>query len=336
MRKYLILCLISLSILACNKEPEKHKNNSQLLVYATENKACQDFWQKNSEEFTELFDCDIEWKIFSESKDLYAELKHDIDSTEIKVDLVLGLDNLTANQAIIDSVFLQVDLPNFSKLNEKFKIPDGKLVPICYSPMGFIFNTSMQENYPETFGEMQDGIYQKKILMARPDKSAIGNAYLAFSVAAFGRNGYGHFWRSLSDNIFLITDSWDLAIDMFLAELAPMILAPVSYVSYFNQLEADKFASFIPQEGTIYYLEYGAVLAGSEAKKLAENFLNYTISDQFQINILRGRTLLPTNKNITVNIELPKENKIHKLPYTTVQKANQIPGWNKRWERLIQ
>jgi len=336
MRKHLILCMILLSLLACNKEQETHKNNSQLVIYATENKACQGFWQKNSEEFTELFDCDIEWKIFSESKDLYAELKHDIDSTEIKVDLVLGLDNLTANQARIDSVFLQVDLHNFSKLSEKFKILDDKLVPICYSPMGFIYNTSMQESYPTTFGELQDGIYQKKILMPRPGESAIGNAYLAFSVAAFGRNGYGHFWRSLSDNIFLSTDSWDLAIDMFLAELAPMILAPVSYVSYFNQLEADRFASFIPQEGTIYYLEYGAVLADSETKELAKEYLNYTISDLFQINILQGRALLPTNKNITVNIALPKENKIHKLPFTTAQKAKQIPGWSKRWERLTQ
>ncbi len=334
-RKLFFLLLIIISLSACKKGKSKVTENPKLLIYATENKSSELFWQNYSQQFTDLFDCDIEWKIFTEPEALYSDLKSKTDSLNCEVDLVLGLDNLTIKQANLDSIFTSVKLSNEVKLLRDFEIYEEHFVPFAYSPIGFIYNVNIHSEYPKTFGELQDGMYYNRIIVPNPKDTSIGANYLVFTVEAFGRNAYGHFWRSLKDNIYETPDSFDLAVDKFLAEMGSILIAPISMENYLNELNENSYGSFIPIEGTTEYIEYGAVLENSKHPELAENFLNYVISDEFQINIFEHKKLFPTNKNIKLNLEMPKNYKTYKLPYSNAQLIKQLPYWKKRWEKLV-
>jgi ABC-type Fe3+ transport system substrate-binding protein len=105
--------------------------------------------------------------------------------------------------------------------------------------------------------------------------------------------------------------------------------------NYLNELNADSYGSFIPLEGTTDFIEYGAILKNSNHQILAKNFLNYVISDEFQINVFAYKRLFPTNKNIKLNFGIPQNYKLYKLPYSKAQVVKQLPLWKKRWEKLI-
>ena len=335
MKKIIGLSLLFVLILACAKEKVATPEH-QLYVFATEKKICQNFWQDNLTEFSELFDCEISWKIFAEPSEMYAEYAR-LDSVQKHPDLILGLDEVAAARAKTDSVFAKADLNNLNKLNSRLKTKEDKLIPLFYSSLGFLYNKAAITDHPQSFGEIQDGVWQKQLLMSHPLHSALGKSFLTWSIAAFGRNGYGHFWRSMKDNIFSAPPDWDTAADMFLAEQANILFIPSSYYAYFLQLHSEeKYGLFVPAEGSYLYQEYGGVLLDSAHKKIAFDLLNYLISENFQAEAASQRYLLPSNKNIKHKLPLPQNNKIFRLQYSDQQLAQNIDRWSKRWERLTQ
>lgn len=336
MKKIIALSLFLLLILACAKEKKKADPAHQLYVFATEKKVCPNFWQDNMIEFSEVFDCDISWKIFAEPGEMYAEYAG-LDSLQKRPDLILGLDEVAAAQAKNDSAFAPAKLNNLNKLNNRLKSKEDKLIPLFYSSLGFLYNKTAITNHPQSFGEIQDGVWQKQLLMSHPINSALGKTFLTWSIAAFGRNGYGHFWRSMKDNIYSAPADWDRAADMFLAEQANILFVPCSYYSYFQELQSeDKYGLFVPAEGSYLYQEYGGVLLASAHKKIAFDLLNYLISDNFQGKAAGQRYLYPSNKNIEHKLPLPENNKIFRLQYSDQQLAKHIGRWSNRWERLTQ
>jgi len=328
------LLLLSLLLAACSPEDTAQPQSQKLYIFATENKVSENFWQDNLAEFSEIFDCEISWQIFSDPYQMYAEYSN-LDSLQQQPDLILGLDEIVAAKAITDSVFAEVKLNNLHLMNKRMRSKQDKLIPLFYSSLGFLYNKSNIENHPHTFGEIQDGIWQQQVLMAHPLTSALGNSFLIWSIAAFGPNGYGHFWRSMKDNIYQAPADWDLAADMFLADQAPILYAPTSYYDYFADLaEPDKYGLFVPAEGTFLYTEFGGVLQQSSQPKLATDLLNYLISDNFQSKASCSRHLLPINKNIEHDLLLPENKRIFRLQYSASQIDRNNQRWGERWERL--
>lgn len=336
MKKIILLILIILLLSACRGIEDKPQPKKQLYIYATENKISEGFWNKNLENYCELFDCEIEFKIFSDPIDLYSDL-NSLDSLAVSPDIILGIDNIIAAKVLIDEITIPLNLSNENKLIEEIKVQDQCLVPFAYSPLSFFYNKEIISEVPKTFGEMQDGFWQNQIILPDVTTSTTGNLLLAWSVAAFGKNGYGHFWRSLKDNIYQITTSWDLAIDMFLADMAPIVISPASYLSHLNSLAgSDKFGSFIPAEGSFLYLEYGAVLVNCQEKELANNLVNYLISNEFQASVASERKLLPVTNQIKHKLIVPRYSTVFKLPYSNLEIVNKNSIWGKQWKKLLQ
>ncbi len=335
MRIKIIILLSLITFFGCKERNSEPKQNTIINVYAYENKFCPDYWKTNLVAFENVFECTINLTIFDNTHKMIDKIMQEKDST--KVDVVLGIDNMLAAKVIADSIFTPLRLKNTASSNNIIKAKEDKLIPLFYSPLAFLYEVEEFPNVPETFGEMQDGIWKNKLIVSNPLTSAEGNSFLGWSIAAFGTNGYGHFWRSMKANIYAITTSWDKAIDMFLADEAPLVICPASYLEYFLQVEnTDKYNTFIPAEGTFIYSEFGGVLESSENKKEATNLLNYLLSDEFQQTIVSQRWMIPINKNINHNLPIAE----YEIDLTKNLKdeaiAENLTKWGKRWLKLTQ
>ncbi|MDY6915895.1 MAG: hypothetical protein SVM86_06240, partial [Candidatus Cloacimonadota bacterium] len=152
MKKILLLIIILTICGTCKKEKEnilEKGKSSDLTIYLTESimnhKGWNDFFENKN----------IEVKRFANSLELAQKLYEE----PLDADLVIGLDNTSCSNFKIDSLFCkhELDVPVIKSL----EIDDeGYLIPYGYNYLAFIYRSG--EEYPKSFGEIQDSKWNQK------------------------------------------------------------------------------------------------------------------------------------------------------------------------------
>ncbi len=338
--KKAILLLFVISILACNKQNNDFAANETrtLNIYAVEIFLNDDFYENTIPIFTDLIDCKVNITKFTDALSMLERAILEKDSTEI--DLLFGLDNTLLFKAEKESLFLEYDSNNLNYVHDEFIFDEQhRINPICYSHISFNYNTNVITNPPSTFGEMQDGKFKDQIIITDPRTSSVGRAMLFWSVAAFGRNGYGHFWRSIKDNIFNIYSNKNEAYNAYLAGEAPMILSmETTPIYHLQQDNTDKYRSTIPKEGGFKFILGVGILRSSQNEYLAKKFVDFLLSKDFQETITESMWMKPVNKKIKLPIDykiLPEITKDYSKDLTTRQTRSQYNEWIAKWKRIM-
>ncbi|HPR17878.1 MAG TPA: ABC transporter substrate-binding protein, partial [Candidatus Cloacimonadota bacterium] len=209
MKNIFILTLLLTILLGCQcrteSVPDFHADT--LRVYATEVFLNDDFYDEVFPIFQNIFHCHVQTTVF---QDGFALLDTIRQNDSLDIDIVFGFDNVILNEIRGDSLFIPYEAQNLRFVKKDWQIdPTFQMTPVSHTQIGFIYDSYSIGNAPSTFGEMQDGILKDKIIIINPNTSSLGRAMLIWSVAAFGENGYSHFWRSVKANIYKITDNYD-------------------------------------------------------------------------------------------------------------------------------
>lgn len=340
MRYFILTILFLICLQACFWEkPEKVTLESdKLFVYTSEVFLNEDFYDDFFQIFEQIFKCTIEFTKFSSASEMLAEVVSQKDS--INVDVVLGVDNTIFYNVLRDSVFLAYEPQNL-KYVDKNLIFDNTyhVIPVYYGQLAFIYNSYAIEKAPVTFGEMQDGKFKKKIILMHPESSSLGRGMLLWSVAAFGENGYSHFWRSVKENIFSIADNYDDAYNMFLAGQAPLVIGYSTSPVYHSRKEnSPKYKSTIPSEGSFNLITGAGIVKNTDKQKLAKHFIEFLLSDNFQSFIPDNMWMYPVNNKVNTGSNyklLPFSKKDHStiLPQRVIRKN--LPIWIEKWESIM-
>ena len=340
MKSILLVCIGTFLIIGCStqKETVQNSDNSELNIYASSIFLNSDFYSDVIPVFEEIFNCHIRLKEFNNVQSMFQQIIAEKDSLE--VDIILGLDNTLSAEAISESLFIDYEPKNL-KFVKKELIFDktNHLNPVYYCNLAFIYNSDAVEEPPETFGEMQDGKFKNMIVIPNPETSSFGRSMLLWSVSAFGENGYGHFWRSVKENIFTVAEDYNDAYNVFLAAEAPLLFGFSTIPVYYSQInKTTKYRSIIPQEGG-YYLIHGVGIARStKHQRLAEQFVEFLLSEDFQNLIPKETWMFPVNKKVELPYEFkllpePKKNLNGELSSRVVQRS--LKSWIKRWKKIM-
>ena len=339
MKKIIILLFVIL-ILSCNKQDENEiaEEIPTLNIYAVDVFLNEDFYENTIPIFTKIFNCEVSITKFPNALSMLEKAILEKDSTDI--DLLFGIDNTLLFLAEQDSLFIQYESNNLHNIHEDLILDkEHRINPVCFSNIAFNYNSYVISDPPITFGEMQDGKFKDQIIILDPRTSSIGRAMLYWSVAAFGRNGYGHFWRSIKENVFSIFDNQNDAYNAYLAGEAPMIIGmettPIYHILHDN---IDKYKSTIPQEGGFKFIIGVGILTSSQKKYNARKFVDFLLSKEFQEMITEEMWMKPANKKIKlpVNYEiLPQISKDYTDELTTRQTRWQYDEWITKWKRIM-
>ena len=335
-------CFLSLIILiACSREKKEVRipDHSQLQVYLVSNYLTTENYQNAFELFNPSTNCNLDLKIFRDGQELVDCYLNEKDSLNF-VDVLVGIDNVLAADLEEEEILTEYKSDSKQKLKEDlFLTRFPEFIPLAYSYLAFIYNREETASPPLTFGIMQDGIWKEKLIIFDPESSSLGRAMLFWSVSAFGENGYGHFWRSIKENIFQVCPSFNEGYSMFLAQEAPLVLAFLTTPIYHRRENiTNKMSSVIPSEGSFRYVYGAGICKKSDNKELAGEFIDFLISNSFQVFIPYSLWLYPANIEVELppefnRLDLPKNDITDHLSLKSIKRGKR--RWLKRWKEII-
>ena len=234
-----------------------------------------------------------------------------LEGENTKADLVLGLDMNLFNAAEKSELFVSHNLKN---INKKLTLPldweSDIFVPYNYGYFAFVYNNKTLKNPPLS---MEDLINKTdaRIVIQDPRTSTPGLGLLTWMKALYGDSAQNK-WSQLNKKIISVTKGWtDAYYNFFMAGEADIVLSystsPAAHIMF--EENYDISASTF-KEGNYISVEFAGILNSSKNKQMANKFLDFMISDDFQ-KVIPGTNIMYPVTNVEIpeafnKLEIPK------------------------------
>jgi thiamine transport system substrate-binding protein len=258
---------------------QAQSNKPTLVVYAYDSFTAS--WgpaPKVKEAFEKECGCNLEF--VSTSSAIGTLRKIQLEGKNTKADILLGLDKSSAGIARKTGLFMEHGLDT-SKLDLPIKWNDKEFLPYDYGYFAFVYDSSKTKQVPHSFEELLKMPKDFKIIIQDPRSSTPGLGLMLWVKKVYGDKA-GEYWKELAPRIVTITKGWSEAYGLFLKGEADMVLSyttsPAYHIIAENKINY-KTADF--KEGHYGQVEVAAILKSSKHKKLAKQFLEFTMSETF-------------------------------------------------------
>ena len=218
-----------------------------------------------------------------------------LEGASTQADLVLGLDLNLVDDAKKSGLFASHSVDT-SNLSMPIAWQDDTFVPFDYGYFAFVYNTELMPNPPKSLDELVNAGPELKIIIQDPRSSTPGLGLLLWMKSVYGDNTDAA-WSKLSDNILTTTKGWSEAyFSLFLAGEAPMVLSYSTSPAYHMAIEGtEQYQAAAFEEGHYLQVEVAAKLKASKNSELADDFLNFMVSEGFQKHLPLSNVMYPVN-----------------------------------------
>ncbi len=229
---------------------------------------------KVKEAFEAVCDCDLNLVGVEDGAALLSRIRLEGESSD--ADVVLGLDTNLITAAKETGLFAP------SAVTAEYALPiewsDDVFAPYDWGYFAFVHNADAAA--PANFRDLADS--DTKIIIQDPRSSTPGLGLLLWVKAAYGDDA-PQIWAGLADNIVTVTKGWSEAYGLFLEGEADMVLSYTTSPAYHLIAEEDASkAAAAFDEGHYMQVEVAGKLAGTDQPELADQFLQFMVSDAFQ------------------------------------------------------
>ena len=254
-----------------------------------------------------------------------------LEGSNTKADIILGLDMNLFNSAENSELFTAHNLNN---INEKLNLPiewnSEIFVPYNYGYFAFVYNNKKLKNPPKSMDELLN-ITDARIVIQDPRTSTPGLGLLTWMKILYGENAQEN-WSKLNKKIISVTKGWtDAYYNFFMSGEADIVLSystsPAAHIMFEENYD---ISASIFEEGNYLSVEFAGILKSSKNKKVANIFLDFMLSDEFQKVLPSTNIMYPVT-----NIKLPdafNELEIPKALQLNPKKINDFKGeWINEW-----
>ncbi|MBL4872281.1 MAG: thiamine ABC transporter substrate binding subunit [Rhodobacteraceae bacterium] len=227
--------------------------------------------------FEETCGCDLVFVGAGDGAALLSRMK--LEGARTKADVVLGLDtSLIANAKATGLFAPHNGIP--ADLDLPIEWSDDVFLPFDWGYFAFVYDKTVLLNAPTSFAALLES--DVSIIIQDPRSSTPGLGLLLWVKEIYGDRA-AEAWETLSPRIVTVTKGWSEAYGMFLEGEADMVLSYTTSPAYHLIAEEDDTkAAAIFDEGHYMQIEVAAKTAGSKHGVLADEFLDFMMSDAFQ------------------------------------------------------
>ena len=277
--------LIALAILSAT--PAMAQDKPVLTVYAGDSVTSE--WgpgPKIEEGFEAFCNCDLKFV----TGELLPRILMEGSGTE--ADIVFGLNTDVTARARASGLFAPHG-QNTSDMSLPIEWTDEIFLPYNWGETAFVYDDTRLENPPKSFAELLDAPDDLKIVIQDPRSSVSGLAMLLWVKAIYGDKA-PEAWAKLAPKVLTVTKGWSEAYGMFTEGEADMVLSYTTSPAYHIAAEDDltKHAAIFP-EGHYFMAELVAQVASTDQPELAQDFMDWVLTPDFQKVIPLANWSLP-------------------------------------------
>ena len=250
-----------------------------------------------------------------------------LEGSNTKADIILGLDMNLFNSAENSELFTAHNLNN---INEKLNLPiewnSEIFVPYNYGYFAFVYNNKKLKNPPKSMDELLN-ITDARIVIQDPRTSTPGLGLLTWMKILYGENAQEN-WSKLNKKIISVTKGWtDAYYNFFMSGEADIVLSystsPAAHIMFEENYD---ISASIFEEGNYLSVEFAGILKSSKNKKVANIFLDFMLSDEFQKVLPSTNIMYPVT-----NIKLPDAFNELKIPKALQLNPKEINDYKDEW-----
>lgn len=273
-----------------------------------------------SEEVVAAFEAAHNAKVvFLTSGDAGSALNKAILTKEAPLaDLLFGVDNTFLSRALDEGIFEAYDAPALAEIPAVFKLDaENRALPVDFGDVCINYDKAWFAEkglaVPATLEDLTQPEYAGLLVVENPATSSPGLAFLMSTIAHFGEDGYLDFWASLRDNGVAVADGWETAYyTNFSASSGqgaqPMVVSygssPAAEVIFAETaLDDAPTASILGPETCYRQVEFVGILQGTANRALAEDFVDFMLSKEFQEDLPMQMFVYP----VLPSAQLPAE-----------------------------
>ncbi|WP_244183139.1 thiamine ABC transporter substrate binding subunit [Vibrio hangzhouensis] len=276
--------------------------------------------------------CDLNFVALDDGVSILNRLR--LEGSNSQADVVLGLDNNLMSEALASGLLAKhnADLSAVT-------LPNGwssdVFVPFDYGYFAFVYNTETVKNPPKSLKELVEQRDDLKVIYQDPRTSTPGQGLLLWMKSVYGEDA-SKAWQQLAQKTVTVTKGWSEAYSMFLEGESDLVLSYTTSPAYHIIAEQDKrFAAADFSEGHYTQVEVAAKVAGSSNQKLADEFMQFIVSEDFQSQIPTGNWMYPVvNRSLPAGFEaltVPTQ----ALSFSPDDVASNRKAWIREWQAAL-
>lgn len=250
-----------------------------------------------------------------------------LEGASTKADIVLGLDtNLTA-EAKATGLFVPHAAGADVKVPGDWK--DDTFVPYDYGYFAVVYDTEKLKNPPKSLKELVEGNPEEKIAIQDPRTSTPGLGLLLWVKSVYGDKA-PEAWAKLKGRVLTVTPGWSEAYGLFTKGEAPMVLSYTTSPAYHMVAEnTERYQAASFEEGHYLQIEVAGITTTGAKNPLAEKFMAFMTSPDFQDAVPETNWMLPAGK--TDKPLNPAFDKLVKPSKTLIFSADEVAANRKAW-----
>ncbi|MCS3433058.1 thiamine ABC transporter substrate binding subunit [Klebsiella sp. BIGb0407] len=277
-------------------------------------------------------DCELNFVALEDAVSLLNRLR--MEGKNSKADVILGLDNNLVDAAAQTKLFAPSTIDTSG-----LTIPGGwdnqTFIPYDYGYFAFVYDKNKLKNPPKSLKELVESDEKWKVIYQDPRTSTPGLGLLLWMQKVYGDNA-PQAWQNLAKKTVTVTKGWSEAYGLFLKGEADLVMSYTTSPAYhIIEDKKDNYAAANFSDGHYLQVEVAGQLASSKQPELAQQFLRFMISPDFQDKIATGNWMYPvTNVPLPAGFEqLVKPEST--LEFSPQQVAAERANWISQWQRAV-
>ncbi|NRB67510.1 MAG: thiamine ABC transporter substrate binding subunit [Vibrio sp.] len=276
--------------------------------------------------------CDVNFVDLDDGVSILNRLRLEGDNS--KADIVLGLDNNLMAEAQKTGLLAEHNVDTKS-----VKLPNGwedsTFVPYDFGYFAFVYNKEKLTNPPKSLKELVESRNDLKVIYQDPRTSTPGQGLMLWMKSVYGDDVVPA-WKLLAKKTVTVTKGWSEAYSMFLEGESDMVLSYTTSPSYHLIAESDsQYAAADFSEGHYTQVEVAAKVKASKNEKLADEFMTFILSDDFQSLMPTGNWMYPVTE-----VALPKGFETLTVPekalsFSAEEVAQNRKAWIREWQSAL-
>jgi thiamine transport system substrate-binding protein len=229
-------------------------------------------------------------------------------------DVMFGVDNTFLSRALEADIFTAYESPALKNIPAVFQLdPSHRATPIDFGDVCINYDKKyFADNnlaVPQSLDDLTDPEYANLLVVQNPATSSTGLAFMLATVAHYGE-GFTDYWRALKANGVVVVDGWETAYyTNFSASSGkgpqPLVVSygtsPAAEVIFADPPVDDApTASLISSGACFRQIEFAAILKRTGQQALAEKFIDFMLSQQFQEDLPLQMFVYPVNPNVAL------------------------------------